>query len=79
MKSWLNSGSSFFMKGSDRKMLGMIAVFVIIFAVIIFAEIWIMNNGGLINNEELIIMLVLVLSISYAWMLTYIIHIFGYI
>lgn len=60
-------------------MLGIIAVSILIFALIVVALIWLINHGNILNYEETTIVLILAISISYSLMLTYIIHIFGYI
>ena len=63
----------------ECKILGMIAVFLIIGVLFVIAEMYLINHGGEINREELVVGILLVLSISYSLMATYIIHIFGYI
>ena len=60
-------------------MLGMIAVFLIIFIVVIVTMTWIIANSMLYNNVTIEAVFTIMFSISYAIMATYIIHIFGYI
>ena len=60
-------------------MLGIIAVFLIIFIVVIVTMTWIIANSMLYNNVTIEAVFTIIFSISYAAMATYIIHILGYI